>query len=103
MIDRDYTEAVDRGAKLLDERFPEWYKSINLAKLDMGSVRSCVLGQLVWPRGGSYDEAILDLDIDPVEFGFDIAESGSPFEENWNELWVEAVVERWPGGIHHRP
>lgn len=39
---------VERGARLLDEKNPGWYKRIQLSRLDMGNGRYCILGQLYY-------------------------------------------------------
>lgn len=45
-------ERVERGARLLDEHFPGWWKRINLDTLRMNRCTQCVVGQLtnVGPR-----------------------------------------------------
>lgn len=48
---RDYFTPVEggqaaRGAALLDERMPGWYKRIDLRSLNLASEYNCVLGQL---------------------------------------------------------
>lgn len=43
---RNATEAVARGAALLDEKVPGWWRVIDLDALDMGNCTQCMLGQL---------------------------------------------------------
>lgn len=38
--------SIRKGAALLDQAYPEWYKAIDLDELDLESTASCVLGQL---------------------------------------------------------
>lgn len=40
------TERVDRGAALLDEKRPGWWRHIDLDRLDIASACDCVVGQL---------------------------------------------------------
>lgn len=39
-------EAVIRGAELLDDIEPNWYKRIDQAKLDISDCTACILGQM---------------------------------------------------------
>ena len=41
-----FTERVQRGALLLDEKIPGWYAKINLDRLDLENTENCVLGQV---------------------------------------------------------
>ena len=43
---------VAQGAALLDQEKPNWFEEINLGKLEMGSCKDCILGQLY----SNYDE-----------------------------------------------
>lgn len=61
------SEAVERGAALLDEKMPGWASKIDLEELQLESGRRCVLGQLsstipltLWERYGhsSLEEGI---------------------------------------------
>lgn len=42
----DLRAKVERGAKLLDEKLPEWRSKIDLDLLDISTATQCVLGQL---------------------------------------------------------
>lgn len=57
MIMIDHTSNVARGVELLDSRFANWRKVIDLDKLDMLSLDNCVLGQLF----GSYSNGVSAL------------------------------------------
>lgn len=35
-----------KAASALDQKFPDWYKTINLNELDMALARCCIIGQL---------------------------------------------------------
>lgn len=41
----DFRKAVRRGAKLMDEKMPGWWKHIDTSSLDLRSESLCVLGQ----------------------------------------------------------
>lgn len=43
---RDVEVRVERSAKILDEKDPDWYKGVKLDILRMSSVQHCVLGQM---------------------------------------------------------
>lgn len=45
---------ASRGAALLDEKNPGWYRRVDTDRLHMWSVDSCVLGQLYSNYGPSY-------------------------------------------------
>lgn len=38
---------VTRGARLLDQQYPDWRKLIDIEKLNMRSVKRCIVGQLL--------------------------------------------------------
>lgn len=48
MNDDDWAvgDRVERGAKLLDNLFPDWSNKIDLARFDIADADRCVLGQL---------------------------------------------------------
>jgi hypothetical protein len=39
---------VQRGATVLDEKYPTWFRKIDLDNLDLGSCEECVCGQLAY-------------------------------------------------------
>lgn len=45
-----YSRRVSRGARLLDARYPGWWRYVDTRRIDTSSVRDCVLGQLVRAR-----------------------------------------------------
>ena len=70
---------AERGANLLDEKYPGWYKKINLDNLDITSCFRCILGQLY----GSYENGIDILSMHfytSTHYGFT---HGTP---QWKEL-----------------
>jgi len=52
------TERVERGAALLDEKRPGWWRLIDLGRLDIDSDRNCVIRQL-----GSYVGTVRGLGL----------------------------------------
>jgi hypothetical protein len=90
-------ERVARGAALLDEREPGWWKRIDLGKLDLASTCRCVLGQLwddapeLWFDTGPYKRALDELGLyhgKDEDLGFD-REDGEhypPLTAAWREL-----------------
>lgn len=83
-----YRRRVDRGARLLDAKRPDWYDRVNLLTLDMGSRGYCVVGQLY----GNYGLGILAvLRVDGRQHGFNAV--------SWrfsllDRLWTREVQDR---------
>jgi hypothetical protein len=50
---------VQKGAKFLDKKYPNWYKKIKLDRLDMEWAENCVLGQLY----GEYSVGLATLNL----------------------------------------
>ena len=46
MGDSSITDKVSRGSSLLDQLEPGWASRVDLARLDVGDVCNCVIGQL---------------------------------------------------------
>lgn len=42
----DFSVEIQRGAALLDQHNPDWWKKIDLRSLDMRSHYDCIMGQL---------------------------------------------------------
>jgi hypothetical protein len=74
-------ERVANGAQLLDEKYPGWYRKINLDDLDIESACNCICGQL-----GEYEDKLWT----------DFAEEnlGSPPDQVFspNEVWMNWVI-----------
>lgn len=99
------TPEVERGAALLDEVRPGWFREIDVKKLDLSQATNCVLGQLygnwklagahfgwdVWSSSGDkgYDQHSLD-------YGFGCTYLISTFVNNrkLTPHWIEAINER---------
>lgn len=89
---------VARGAELLDERSPSWYRDVDVTRLDMASKFDCVVGQLF----GVYRYGLerLATPIDHVslllrfarEHGFDAGKDGD-FEE-LTDAWIIEIYAR---------
>jgi hypothetical protein len=62
---------VQRGADMLDERMPGWYRHIDLDRLDIGSPTMCVCGQLSPARAEkkNWRDTLKILGIDSEEAG----------------------------------
>lgn len=75
----DITERVERGAALLDGKRPDWWREIDLDRLDIGSRCGCIIGQLAGltqasDRGLTYEWATRQLDVgysDEIPMGFE--------------------------------
>lgn len=45
-LEQEINEAVAKGATWLDEHYPNWWKAVDLAVLDVSQCDRCVLGQV---------------------------------------------------------
>jgi hypothetical protein len=99
--DTSTVERVARGASLLDDHHPGWWRRINLAALDLGNPRGCVLGQLFEDDSYlPYRHGLADLGLDwnaceDIDFGFSAA--GEIGFAELTALWV-AEIRRRTGG-----
>ena len=73
----ELTYRVSKGAKLLDQLNPDWYRKIDREALNMGTFDCCVLGQLYCPFGSEACEMIgLDYSEDEDrDYGFNTGRS----------------------------
>jgi hypothetical protein len=95
------TERVERGAALLDERRPDWWREIDLDRLALKSPCNCVLGQIGERQYGPSTYSLgrysdgLDLmglrPLDGRDYGFDMDIDPDAFTD-WKE--GEAAVKR---------
>ena len=81
---------VRKGARLLDERMPGWWRQIDLERLDIDSPCDCVAGQV-----GGYTEVLRALGLDDgaeYDYGFD----GGSFAEvrALTLAWCELITAR---------
>lgn len=100
----DYAARVQRGAALLDEKWPTWVQDIDLDTLDIASGRSCMSAQYyqhVTPEGDKvapwdcWDEgrALFGLDEDQYEeHGFNAPRAA--VIATLNRLWRYLITER---------
>lgn len=103
---------VERGAALLDERYPGWEHSVDLAKLDLSDSCRCILGQLFDKDGyyidGGYTLGVKQLDLflsgdsrlSARYFGFnaDRRRRGVHFSE-LDEAWIALIKRRYDVGV----
>lgn len=61
---QEQTEAVKKGANLLDKILPGWHNQVNVKKLDMGEPTLCMMGQLF----GTKVEGKLAREMYPEEY-----------------------------------
>ncbi len=93
------TERVERGAALLDEKRPGWWRDTDLATLDIRSPCGCILGQLGTQLGDEGRLSRFATGLDAVcldgpearDYGFDWGVEIS------DDAW-EAEAERLVGG-----
>jgi hypothetical protein len=91
----NYDAIVDKGATLLDERYPDtWYDKIDLDTLDLSTTDLCVLGQLY----GSYYVGRRTLGLTrggAAELGFDGL-------EELTDAWRRLIIERKNANVRAR-
>lgn len=96
-----WCKRVARGVKFLEERPEEfgykWFNVIDTEKLNLKDVEKCILGQLYAPKGRTYYEACVYLQINDSEqhrMGFDITIDDQDTDENYTKLtkaWKRAI------------
>lgn len=91
-------ERVQKGVEFLNEAAPEWWKVIDLGRLNLHSPCDCVLGQLF----GDFGRALGDeLDLSHTQsriLGFDIAFELEPDlklteYQQLTQAWKEAITQ----------
>jgi len=105
MNEIDYAARVQRGAALLDKKWPTWAQDIDLDRLDIKSTTSCMTAQYAGSQGEEpyfvTGQEMLDLDNRAYELhGFNA--DGDSSGENWHEggypilnrLWRELIIQR---------
>lgn len=96
-------QRVNRGAALLDEKRPGWWKSVDLARLDLNHCERCVLGQLF----GDYKEGRSALCLlsglsNSVKWSFDCGftlvgpdvDCGDEEMEKLTQAWTKLIQQR---------
>lgn len=86
-------ERVRRGARLLDEKVPDWFNKIDIETLSIASCLRCVLGQLFGYFGS---EALSKLDLcwdtdEDIDYGF-VDDDG--FNDRLTSLWINEIKQR---------
>lgn len=101
----DYAARVQRGAALLDEKWPTWAQDIDLDTLDVWSTTSCVTAQYAAHEGAQarFDEGLRLLDLSTREY-IDHGFNTEPDPETdylspeayrpLNTLWRDLIQER---------
>ena len=87
------TERVERGAALLDERRPGWWRDIDMDTLDIRSPCHCILGQMgsLLRDDGSLSRFGTGLDMvklqvfQSADYGFDWSGAGGA-DATWDEI-----------------
>ena len=86
-------ERVERGAALLDAKRPEWWRGLDLGRLDIQSDCNCIAGQL----GGSYAPTVESLGLYVMEveaaYGFEFEESPGEYTA-LTAAWREVIQRR---------
>lgn len=116
--------AAQRGAKLLDQFVPKWYRKISLAKFQIDDPNVCVLGHVygefteglhelvsdaisaqvkntpvgkIRTKTGTVAEELYMSDVpelDPFYYGFDIENSENASYERLGQQWVTEIKAR---------
>jgi hypothetical protein len=84
-MDATFAERVKRGAALLDEVNPDWYRTVAVHRLVMSDCHRCMLGQLF----NSYQQGCLMLQFrgdQAKAYGF-VAEDGYEYNDAEHELY----------------
>lgn len=64
---KEMDDRVGRGATLLDDKNPGWYRKVDRTRLSMGSYLECILGQLY----GTFLTGVGELGLgSPSDYGF---------------------------------
>lgn len=90
-------QKVLKGASFLDERYPDWFKKIDLSRLEMNQCLDCILGQLY----GLYEtgKEVLNLgSFNARNYGFNLFEEVEGWRsDHWhflNECWKAETQKR---------
>lgn len=102
MSEIDYAARVQRGAALLDERWPTWAQDIDVDTLDVSSGYRCVTAQYDLATGGDgyWDNGMERLELNMAQYaehGFNSNEFGTGDDSVFatlNTLWRDLIQER---------
>lgn len=84
-------ERVEKGAALLDEQNPGWYKRINLDTLDQCDPSLCILGQLygAWYTGNRILSDFAENNDLDYSYGFDGSNN-----DTMTKVWTAFITKR---------
>ena len=98
LVGNSWKSEPSRGAKLLDEKFPGWYRSVDPETVDIRRLTDCPLGQMAMSMMGDFDEAwtlrseifpqVTD-DLNWCTHGFHDPENHKRCNKEWRELIIE--------------
>lgn len=104
---KKYESQVNSGCLFLDKIYPNWYREINLYKLDMSNRYCCILGQLYKEYGKGleilgYQEfyGAKEEDNNAFQFihGFSLLPSSSLMDNlELTEEWEKQITKRIDG------
>lgn len=87
----NYLALVSAGARLLDQKSPDWRQKISTGNLVMFDGERCVLGQLF----GGYGAGLDTLEIDSgKDYGFYITDENGEWLPQWAALrdaWINEI------------
>ena len=86
---------VDRGADLLDEERPDWFRNIDLRTLNIGSPVNCVCGQLAG-EGANWLDTLYTLGLgnqNAADYGFAEEVFCGEYPE-LNSAWRKVIKDR---------
>lgn len=116
---RQINAAADRGAILLDQFKPDWFKAARLKQLEMSSTEQCMLGQTFGSFGYGLRELALTaikktiagtglrlededaLTIDPIYYGFNTEVADASTGDSYSAAFSQ-LGERWSAHVTER-
>lgn len=103
----DFTVEVNRGASLLDERLPGWWRTIDTSALDLRDENMCILGQTWYEYARMNDIAALDVTKSNFRTFMSKLLGSDPIDENreeasrygFNIAGQYGIALNWQGGF----
>lgn len=100
-------ERVESGAKLLDDYASDWYRFVDLGRLDIQSIQNCILGQIFGSfRNGTRDLGFEGDRAEEERLGFEMthdeymSESVQAIAESIENAWCTQITLRKEGEKH---